>query len=47
MEMNWWMCTGCGVDAEIAPPAPQGCEQPCPDCGEDMQLWLQWDAVAA
>jgi predicted RNA-binding Zn-ribbon protein involved in translation (DUF1610 family) len=44
---GWWMCTGCGVEAELPVTATAGCEVPCPDCGEAMSESWRWDVLAA
>jgi hypothetical protein len=44
---GWWMCTGCGVEAELPVSATSGCEVPCPDCAEPMAERWRWDALAA
>jgi predicted RNA-binding Zn-ribbon protein involved in translation (DUF1610 family) len=44
---GWWVCTGCGVEAELPITATAGCEVPCPDCGEAMGESWRWEAVAA
>lgn len=43
---GWWNCTGCGADAELAGADLTGYEVPCPDCGEPMIQWRQWDVAA-
>ena len=41
--VGWWVCQGCGVDAELADADLTGFEMPCPDCGHAMAEWLRWD----
>ncbi len=44
---GWWLCAGCGGEAELPITATAGCEVPCPDCETGMSQQWCWDIVAA
>lgn len=43
---SWWNCARCDVDVELVDANLTGYRIPCPDCGEPMIQWRQWDRVA-
>jgi uncharacterized paraquat-inducible protein A len=42
----WWLCTECGVEAELPAGDLAGAQVPCPDCPATMtEHWL-WSSAA-